>query len=204
MNETVRRTKYMTQAAVATAITAILVLLKLLIPFLVFVTMIAGPAPIALITSRQGIRWGIGTYIASIILVTMLGGPEIGITTAVYAGVLGMALGYGVRKKWSRGQILCITALAYIVEMTYKIVVSIYVLGIADALSSIIERLVVFLQWIWKPMSFLLGYDPDPNKAVFSIAGICMLGVVFIINAFSYSYLAQELFMEIYKRFKIT
>lgn len=81
---------------------------------------------------------------------------------------------------------------------------SIYVLGIADALSSIIERLVVFLQWIWKPMSFLLGYDPDPNKAVFSIAGICMLGVVFIINAFSYSYLAQELFMEIYKRFKIT
>ena len=112
MNETVRRTKYMTQAAVATAITAILVLLKLLIPFLVFVTMIAGPAPIALITSRQGIRWGIGTSIASIILVTMLGGPEIGITTAVYAGVLGMALGYGVRKKWSRGQILCITALA--------------------------------------------------------------------------------------------
>ena len=204
MNETVRRTKYMTQAAVATAITAILVLLKLLIPFLVFVTMIAGPAPIALITSRQGIRWGIGTSIASIILVTMLGGPEIGITTAVYAGVLGMALGYGVRKKWSRGQILCITALAYIVEMTYKIVVSIYVLGIADALSSIIERLVVFLQWIWKPMSFLLGYDPDPNQAVFSIAGICMLGVVFIINAFSYSYLAQELFMEIYKRFKIT
>ena len=135
MNESVRKTKYLTEAAAATAIASILVLLKLLAPFLVFVTMIAAAIPIAVICDFHGMKWGAGTSAAVVAVVTMTGGPEIGLTTAFYAGALGMAMGYGFRHKLSYKKTICLTALAYIVEMTYKIIFSIYILGIADALS---------------------------------------------------------------------
>ena len=56
MNDSVRRTKYLTEAAAAAAIASILVLLKLLAPFLVFVTMIAAAIPIAVICDFHGMK----------------------------------------------------------------------------------------------------------------------------------------------------
>ena len=90
-----RKTKYLTEAAAAAAVASLLVLLKLLAPFLVFVTMTASPIPIAVICDFHGMKWGFGTSAGVVILVTMIGGPEIGLTTAFYAGALGMAMGYG-------------------------------------------------------------------------------------------------------------
>ena len=170
MNESVRKTKYLTEAAAATAIASILVLLKLLAPFLVFVTMIAAAIPIAVICDFHGMKWGAGTSAAVVAVVTMTGGPEIGLTTAFYAGALGMAMGYGFRHKLSYKKTIGLTALAYIVEMTYKIIFSIYVLGIADALSGAIERFTTFIGWIWKPLATVLGYDPDPGKATLTLS----------------------------------
>ena len=88
MNESVRKTKYLTEAAAAAAIASLLVLLKLLAPFLVFVTMTASPIPIAVICDFHGMKWGFGTSAGVVILVTMIGGPEIGLTTAFYACLL--------------------------------------------------------------------------------------------------------------------
>lgn len=48
------KTKYLTEAAAAAAIASLLVLLKLLAPFFVFVTMIASPIPIAVIAIFTG------------------------------------------------------------------------------------------------------------------------------------------------------
>ena len=155
MNPAVRRTKYLTEAAAAAAIAALLVLLKLLAPFLVFVTMIAAAVPIAIICDFHGMKWGLGTCVAEVLIVNMFGGPEIGLTTAFYAAALGLAMGYGFRHKLSYAKTLNLTALAYIVEMSYKIVFSIYILGIADALSSMIDRLVTFVRWAWQPLSRL-------------------------------------------------
>lgn len=202
MNKTVKRTQYLTEAAAAVAIASILVLLKLILPFLVFITMIAAPAPLAIITAQHGMKWGLGSSLAVILVVTILGGPEIGLTTAVYAGALGLALGYGTRRQWTAGKIIVLTALAYVVEMTYKIVFSIYVLGISDALSSVLTRLITFMQWIWRPLSSVLGYDPNPERAMFSTAGAAMLAVIFIIDSFCYAYLAEELFSELYRRIR--
>lgn len=115
-----RKTKYLTEAAAAAAIASLLVLLKLLAPFLVFVTMTASPIPIAVICDFHGMKWGFGTSAGVVILVTMIGGPEIGLTTAFYAGALGMAMGYGFLHKLSYGKTLCLTILAYILEMSYK------------------------------------------------------------------------------------
>lgn len=202
MNPAVRRTKYLTEAAAAAAIAALLVLLKLLAPFLVFVTMIAAAVPIAIICDFHGMKWGLGTCVAEVLIVNMFGGPEIGLTTAFYAAALGLAMGYGFRHKLSYAKTLNLTALAYIVEMSYKIVFSIYILGIADALSSMINRLVTFVRWAWQPLSQIFGFDPDPGKTVFTTSGIIMVALIFVLNAYCYAYLNLEIGSDILKRIK--
>lgn len=203
MNRTVERTRRLTEAAAAAAIAAMFVLLKLIAPFLVFITMIVSASPIGAVAYFHGIKWGLGTSIAVILLVTIIGGPEIGLTTAVYAGALGLALGYSFSHKFSHGQAIFLTAIAYLVEMSYKVVFSIYVLGIADALSSMLERFVTFLHWLWQPLSSILGFDPDPGKAVFSASGAVMVALVFLLNGWCYAYLNVELFGELLKRLRL-
>ena len=131
-----------------------------------------------------------------------IGGPEIGLTTAFYAGALGMAMGYGFLHKLSYGKTLCLTILAYILEMSYKIIFSIYVLGIADALTGAIDRFTTFLRWIWTPLSSVFGFDPDPGKAMLTTSGMVMLGIVFILNAYCYAYLNMEIGGNVLKRLK--
>ena len=132
----------------------------------------------------------------------MFGGPEIGLTTAFYAAALGLAMGYGFRHKLSYAKTLNLTALAYIVEMSYKIVFSIYILGIADALSSMIDRLVTFVRWAWQPLSQIFGFAPDPGKTVFTTSGIIMVALIFVLNAYCYAYLNLEIGSDILKRIK--
>ena len=86
--------------------------------------------------------------------------------------------------------------------MSYKIAVSIYILGIADALSSAIDRFTTFIQWLWKPLSAIAGFDPDPGKAAFTTSGMVMVGLIFILNAYCYAYLNNELGREVLKRVK--
>ena len=162
--------------------------------------MITAAVPIAVICSFHGMKWGMGTSLAEIFLVNIIGGPEIGLTTAFYAAALGLAMGYGFRHKLSFAKTLHLTALAYVVEMSYKIAVSIYLLGISDALSSALDRFVAMIQWIWKPLAQLFQFDPDPGKAMFTTSGMVMLGLVFILNGYCYAYLNQEIGREILKR----
>ena len=138
MHESVVKTKRLTEAAAAAAIAAMFVLLKLAAPFLVVVTMIVSPAPIAAVACFSGMRWALG----------MTGGPEIGLTTAVYAGALGLAMGYGFRRGFSYRKTMGLTLAAYLVEMTYKIIFSVQVLGLPVLTGGAQERYTEFLHWV--------------------------------------------------------
>lgn len=202
MNESVFKVKRLTESSLAAAIATILVLLKLIAPFLVFITMLISPIPIAIICAFNGMKWGLASSVITIFLVNIIGGLEIGLTTAFYAAALGLAMGYAFLKKYSYVKTLHITALAYIVEMSYKIIFSIYILGISDVLSSSIERLTKIIKFIWIPLGNILGYDPDPSKSVNTTGGIIAVAVIFIINAYCYAYFNQEIGREIYKKLK--
>ncbi len=201
-NPSVRKTKYLTEAAAAAAIAAILVLLKLFMPFLVVLTMMASAVPIAVICDFHGMRWGVGTAVAEILLVNMFGGPEIGLTTAFYAAALGLAMGYGFSHHLSRKITWHLTSLAFLVEMTYKVVFSIYILGIADALSAAVERLATMVRWIWGPISTILSLDPNPEKAAFSAVGMGFFVLIFIMEAYLYAYWNIEIGSHVLKRLR--
>ena len=201
-NSSVRKTKYLTEAAAAAAIAAILVLLKLFMPFLVVLTMMASAVPIAIICDFHGMKWGLGTATAEILLVNMFGGPEIGLTTAFYAAALGLALGYSFRHSLSYQKTLHLTSLAFLVEMTYKVVFSIYILGIADALSAAIERLASLIRWIWGPIASVFSLDPNPEKAAFTTGGMIFFLLIFILEAYVYAYWNIEIGRNVLKRLK--
>lgn len=192
----------MTEAAAAAAIAAILVLLKLVMPFLVAVTMMASAVPIAVIAGLHGMRWGIGTAVAEILLVNMIGGPEIGLTTAFYAAALGLALGYSFIHGLSFVKSVHVVALAFLVEMTYKVTFSIYILGIADALAASIERLASVIRWIWQPLARLFSMDPSPEKSAYTTGGMVFFAILFIIEAYIYAYWNVEIGRNILKRLK--
>ncbi|MDY6084449.1 MAG: DUF2232 domain-containing protein [Dialister sp.] len=198
MNNTVRRAKLMTETAVAAALSAMLVLLKLVFPLLVVVTMWCSAVPIAIISSFYGMRWGLFCCAAEIALVNMLGGPQIGLTTAFYAAALGLAMGYGFLKNLSYWKTFALVFIAYVTEMSYKIIFSIYVLGIADALSASVERLEKILTWIWTP--FANFFHADPNAL--SKSGLMVTILIFLLDACVYAYLNLEIGITVRKRLK--
>jgi hypothetical protein len=202
MNRSAEKTRILTETAAAVALASVLVMLKLIFPFLVFITMIAAASPIAVIGCFHGLRWSLAASAATMLVVTMTGGPEIGLTTAVYAAALGTTLGEGYRRKWTYSKKIWTTALAYVAEMSYKIIFSIYVLGIADALSAGLDRMIRLVEWIWQPLARAAGVDPDPGRAVFSWAGAALVGILFLMNAGAYAYLNTELCGALIQRLK--
>ena len=164
--------------------------------------MMASAVPIAVIAGLHGMRWGIGTAVAEILLVNMIGGPEIGLTTAFYAAALGLALGYSFIHGLSFVKSVHVVALAFLVEMTYKVTFSIYILGIADALAASIERLASVIRWIWQPLARLFSMDPSPEKAAYTMGGMIFFAILFIIEAYIYAYWNVEIGRNILKRLK--
>ncbi len=201
-NPSVRKTKYLTEAAAAAAIAAILVLLKLFMPFLVVLTMMASAVPIAVICDFHGMKWGVGTAVAEILLVNVIGGPEIGLTTAFYAASLGLALGYGFRHNLSTQKTLHLTSFAFVVEMTYKWVFSIYVLGLADDLSQANERMLDMLNWLWAPLALIFSLNPNPEESTFTIASLVIMCILFIMEAYLYAFWNLEIGRNVVKRLR--
>lgn len=202
MIDTVKRTRFLTEAAAAAAISTMLVLLKLVAPFLVIITMLAAPIPIIIITKEQGFKYGFVTAVVVVLLTTLTGGAPTGLTTSVYAGVLGTIIGYGFRVKWSYKKIWAIATMGYLVEMAYKFVIFIYVLGIADAFSVILDRFIHGAQWIGNAVVHWLSIPVEltPESMLpFALFGVLMM---FIVNGACYVYLNMELSQELMKRMR--
>jgi uncharacterized protein YybS (DUF2232 family) len=204
MSESMNQTRNLTAAAAAAAISVLFVLLKLIAPFLVFFTMLAGAVPIALLCRFHGMKWGVLASVAEIFLVTIIGGAELGITTAFYPPALGLAIGWGRRHQWSQMKTMTLTVIAYLVEMSYKVAVSYYVLDLANAFEESMEQFIKMAHYVWKPVAYVFGYSMDPDQAVYTTAGLILVALVFILNAWCYAYLNTDLEAEMAKRLEKT
>ena len=195
MHESVVKTKRLTEAAAAAAIAAMFVLLKAA-PFLVVVTMIVSPAPIAAVACFSGMRWALGTSAAVILLVMMTGGPEIGLTTAVYAGALGLAMGYGFRRGFSYRKTMGLTLAAY------KIIFSVQVLGLPVLTGGAQERYTEFLHWVTEAIVAHFGVTMAEGELIFTACAGLSLALLLLLDGVCYTYLSMELFSVLLKRLR--
>ena len=176
MHESVVKTKRLTEAAAAAAIAAMFVLLKLAAPFLVVVTMIVSPAPIAAVACFSGMR--------------------------VYAGALGLAMGYGFRRGFSYRKTMGLTLAAYLVEMTYKIIFSVQVLGLPVLTGGAQERYTEFLHWVTEAIVAHFGVTMAEGELIFTACAGLSLALLLLLDGVCYTYLSMELFSVLLKRLR--
>ncbi len=202
MNQSVQKTKMLTEAAAAAGIAAILVLLKLLAPVLVSVTMMVSPVPIAIICRYHGLRWALGTSFATACLVAMIGGPEIGLTTALYAGALGCVMGSAMNRGASKARTIFETSVMFLIYMTYKITFSIYIMGADQILNEVIERFTHFISFLWRTIAGLFVENPVPNENAVAIGALTLVVLLYLFEAWGNSFIAQDLTTRLLARLK--
>ena len=202
MNQSVRQTKMLTEAAAAAGIAAILVLLKLLAPVLVSVTMMTAAVPVAIICRYHGLRWALGTSFAVVCLVAMIGGPEIGLTTALYAGSLGCVMGNAMNRGCGKARIITETSVMFLIYMTYKISFSIYIMGADQILNEVIERFTHFVSFLWTSIAGLFVENPAPDAGLVTAAALALVALLYLFEAWGNSYISLDLATRLLARLK--
>ncbi len=92
------------EGAMMAALTVILVLAGLYIPFLQFFVYFFWTIPGILIFVRHGFVAGILTLVVASIIVLMLSGPLSAVMAGVQIGALAVVYGYAIRKRWKAGK----------------------------------------------------------------------------------------------------
>ena len=202
MNDSVRKTKMLTEAAAACGIASILVLLKLLAPVLVSVTMMTSAVPVAIICRYHGLSWGLGTSFGVVCLVAMIGGPEIGLTTALYAGSLGCVMGSSMARGDAKARTILWTAITFLIYMAYKITFSIYVMGVADILTEVLDRFVRFLSFLWLSVAGLFTETPTANDTAVQIGAALLVLLLYIFEAWGNAFISLDLTNRLLDRLK--
>ncbi|HHV71819.1 MAG TPA: YybS family protein [Clostridia bacterium] len=106
------QTKSLVEGAFLAAITVILSIISIYVPFLnVFATLIC-PVPIVVLAVRHGWKLSAAAAVVASLVVTIISGPVNGIVTLFTVGLVGSALGTGFRKGYSPARILLIGAIA--------------------------------------------------------------------------------------------
>lgn len=106
------QTKSMTEGAMLTALTIVLCLAGTYIPVLGAFIQLLWPVPIAVLVLRHGLRSGIVATVVSGLLLFMLTGPVNFVITILGFGLLGLVLGFTLRKGLSASQIVLWGAVA--------------------------------------------------------------------------------------------
>jgi len=95
------RIKPLTESGILAALTVIMAVIGVYVPFLGVVAILLWPLPIIVLIVRHGLRWGMMSVLVSAILTGALLEPVVAVRLALAFGPGGIVLGYGYRQKWS-------------------------------------------------------------------------------------------------------
>lgn len=112
MNEKTSSPKALTETAKLAALTVVLAVFSLLIPFFWFITLAIIPIPITVITVKWGAKYGSLASIATGVILTILTGPAEGIPVFLIIILLGVGQGIAIQKEYSPATVLLIGAVA--------------------------------------------------------------------------------------------
>lgn len=95
------RVTSMTESGLLAAITVVMALIGVYVPFLGTVAVLMWPLPILVLIVRHGLKWGVMAVAVSGILTAALVEPMVSLRLALAFAPGGVALGWGFRKDWS-------------------------------------------------------------------------------------------------------
>lgn len=207
-------TRGLTEAAIMAAFISIVVILSSYLSFLYGVAMLLLPILVAIIHYKHDMKYSLGCVIVSILITAMTFNPISAITMGVSYGIVGITLGYGVRKKFSPYKILILT----IIASSIAVIADFWLTGLL--ISG--ENLFVFMKSQAMEMSdiFLVSIEQGEKineamgmsaqseminqmKAVMSPEYILMMfPAIFVLTGFLQGYVSFIILIKILKRLR--
>lgn len=132
-------TKSLVEGAFLAAITAVLFIISIYIPLLGTLVSFLCPLPIIILCLRHSIKFAIISTFISGILVTILAGPLQGLMVLLGFGILGLTLGFGIKKELSLTDIMIIGSVASLISKGLILLIGFWVLDLNAVLFDIEE-----------------------------------------------------------------
>jgi len=112
------------------AITAVLFVISIYIPLLGTVVSFLCPLPIILLSLRHSLKLAVIATVVSGVLVSFLAGPFQGFMVLLGFGLLGLVLGYGIKKDYSFAEIIILGSIASFVSKIFILIIGFWLLDI--------------------------------------------------------------------------
>jgi len=123
-------TKSIVEGAFLAAITAILFIISIYIPLLGTLVSFLCPLPIIILYLRHSLKFTIISIFISGILVSIIAGPLQGLMILLGFGILGVTLGYTIKKELSFNEIILLGSIASLFSKVMIILIGIWLLDI--------------------------------------------------------------------------
>lgn len=147
-------TKSIVEGAFLAAITAILFIISIYIPLLGTLVSFLCPLPIIILYLRHSLKFTIISVFVSGVLVSIIAGPLQGLMVLLGFGILGVTLGYAIKKELSSNEIILLGSIASLSSKIIIILIGIWFLDInplifdVDQIDRIITQSLNFYQSI--------------------------------------------------------
>jgi uncharacterized protein YybS (DUF2232 family) len=157
-------TKSIVEGALLSAITAILFLASLYIPLLGTLISFLCPLPIIILCLRHNTKVALIALFIAFLLVTLLGGPYQGLIAVLGFGILGLALGIAIKKKFSLWEVLLVGSVTSFISKLLLMLIGLWLLGFNPLLLSLEQM----EQGIMQSLSFSqnMGLDPEQLETI--------------------------------------
>lgn len=125
-----RKTSSMVEGGILSAVAIIFAIISVYLPILgVFVNLI-WPVPILLLGVRHGVKWSLMCLMVSGIIIAIIVNPLQAISVVVGFGLIGVALGYGIRKEMTPLKTIFIGSIASFLSKGAVLIIGFLMMGI--------------------------------------------------------------------------
>ena len=123
-------TKAITEGALMAALTAILAMTGILVPFLNPIVMLIWTLPVVIVCIRHGMRAGAATIAVAGFIILGVGTPMNALDMLLTSAAPALFIGCGFYYKWPTERTLFFTAITAIIGLGVVILISIFIMGI--------------------------------------------------------------------------
>ncbi|GLC30438.1 YybS family protein [Clostridium omnivorum] len=215
MQNRVYNTKAIVEAGLISGIIVILMLITGYVPVISVVGTLMLPVPVTLLYIRHGYKVAITAIVVSTVLTAMMFNPVTALLSALSFGLIGITLGYCIKKETKASTTILLLSLVSLVVSVLTIVLTIALIQ-KTTFTSFITKSINDMNTAMKMSSDMLkdmykniGMTQDQLKqldmltSMFSVENIMrLLGAGFIIQAFMSAYVNYVFSKAILKRFK--
>jgi len=197
-------TKSMIEGALLAAITIILSLFTLYLPVLGVFASLIWPVPIVILGIRHGFRTSILSTVVAGVFVAILSGPIQAFTVVLGFGLIGIAMGWAIKRDFSPFKVLLIGGISSFISKVVLVGVSLLVMGINPITQEItlMKESLTMIGNMYKGM----GMSPDTVKStitqfnsVLDLMAVAFPGLL-LISSFMDSFLTYQVTKAILSR----